>query len=248
MPPLISIIMPAYNASQLISQSIDSVLAQTYPHWELIIINDKSTDNTLQVIRTYTDPRIKIIDSPKNQGTAKARNTGIATATGHWLAFLDSDDLWTPEKLEQQLAFATQHNAAITYTSTAYINHLGQKSPYILPAKARLTYKQLLRRNLMSCSSIMLLRKIMIPFPTGHVHEDYVVWLTLLKSHPHAHGLNQPLLIYRMGQATKSSNRLNSMKMILQAYKAVGYSTLVAWLLTARYAVHSISKRRKIKF
>ena len=246
--PAVSIIMPAYNASQTISASIASILAQTHQDWELIVVNDQSTDNTVEIIQNFTDSRIKLHSNPKNSGTAKTRNHAMAQAQGKWLAFLDSDDTWHPEKLATQLKFAEETEAKITYTATAYVNAQGQKSPYVLSAKKHFTYPDLLRRNLMSCSSVMVLRDIMEPFPSGYMHEDYVVWLRILKKVGTAYGLNQPMLIYRMAQGTKSAGRINSMKMTYAAYKMVGYGKIASVFLTARYAWHSIAKRARIRF
>jgi len=245
-PPLVSVIMPAYNAVATVDESIKSVLAQTYQNWELIIVDDASIDSTQDIAKAHTDDRIIVLCHNANQGVAAARNTGLQHAKGEYIAFLDSDDLWLESKLEKQLDFMQARNVVISYTSTAYLVE-GQLSNYMLRAEPELTYRNLLKRNLMSCSSVMVRRDAMLPFPKGYMHEDLAVWLQVVKKAGCAHGLDEPLLIYRMGQATKSSNRIKSARMTLGAYRKVGYGVLVSTIFTIRYAFHSISKRVRIK-
>jgi len=234
--------MPAYNAEKTIKASVDSVRAQTYEDWELIIIDDASKDKTTE--NMPSDPRIKIYKNDKNMGVSNARNRGISLATGDFLAFLDSDDQWHAYKLKRQLDFMRENNCDISYTGTAYTNSRGEMLPYVLRAKKEFTYSYLLRRNLMSLSSVILKRDLMIPFPAiNMLHEDYVVWMQLLRKHGIAYGLDEPLLIYRMGEATKSSNRITSAKMTYNAYHYVGYGKFSSFFLTLRYAYHSITKR-----
>jgi len=245
----VSIIMPAYNAAATIGTSIGSVFAQTYTNWELLIIDDVSTDETLAIATGFAsqDFRIRVLRHEKNQGAAAARNSGMRQATGTWLAFLDSDDMWAPEKLEKQLALSLKTSAVVTYTATAYINVSGRLSAYVLPAEPILDYATLLRRNIMSCSSVMVRRDIMKEFPLKkNIHEDYVVWLQLLKTN-NAHGLNEALLTYRLVEGSKSAKRVSSAVMTYNAYREVGFNPTAALLLTVRYAIHSITKRIKIK-
>ena len=105
MNELVSIIMPSYNTAKFISETIDSVLAQTYENWELIIVDDCSKDDTDTVVARYTDPRIRYLKNEVNSGAAVSRNRALREAKGRWIAFLDSDDLWTPEKLQKQIRF-----------------------------------------------------------------------------------------------------------------------------------------------
>ncbi|MCL2014835.1 MAG: glycosyltransferase [Defluviitaleaceae bacterium] len=241
----ISIIMPAYNAEKTIVQAVDSVLGQSFGDWELIIVDDNSTDGTIAAIPA--DLRIKVIKSAVNQGAAAARNLAVSCATGDWLAFLDSDDLWHSQKLQRQVEFIAKTNAKICYTATSYITETNQPYNYILHAKNTLTYKELLKRNLMSCSSVMVQKSLMLPFPIGNLHEDYAVWLKILRTEKYAHGLDEPLLIYRMVKGSKSDSRVASGIMTYNAYRYVGYNSIAAAFLTLRYAVHSLTKRLFIK-
>jgi len=246
--PVISVIMPAYNAEATISDSICSVISQSFADWELIVYDDGSADNTASVVEEIAvhEPRLRFYTGNTNSGVANARNAAINIAQGKWLAFLDSDDLWHKEKLEKQLHFAESTGAVITYTSTSYMNEHGKVYNYVLPAKHILTYNNLLRSNIMSCSSVMVRRSAMIPFPIGFMHEDYAVWMQIVKSVGHAYGLDKPLLVYRLSTRSKSSGRVRSARMIYFSYKQVGYTMLTALFLTVRYAFHSITKRSVI--
>ena len=248
---MISIVMPAFNASETILKSIESVTSQSYKEWELIIIDDCSTDDTAEIVLPLSeqDPRLIYLKNETNRGVAHSRNNGIKKARGEWIAFLDSDDLWGNTKLEKQLAFMKAKKAKISYTATAYINSEGKRSNYVLQAKEKLTFRDLLKSNLMSCSSVMVSRDIMQNFPETDemIHEDYVVWLNILQGENYAYGLNEPLLIYRLSASSKSGNRIRSAKMIFNAYRRVGFGFLSSMLLTLFYSVHSITKRRKVK-
>jgi len=241
--------MPAYNAKATIQMSVESVLSQTYHNWELLIINDASNDNTASIIQLLAsrDSRIIPLSNHNNQGVAYSRNMAIVVAKGSLLAFLDSDDMWLSNKLEKQVALMISTNAVISYTATSYINAEGQASKFVLHARPILGYKELLRRNIMSCSSVMVKRDAMLSFPQGFMHEDYTVWLKIVEKAGHAHGLDEPLLIYRLGANTKSSNRIKSARMIFGSYREVGYGFIASVLMMLRYAIHSISKRARIR-
>jgi glycosyltransferase involved in cell wall biosynthesis len=242
---MISVVMPAYNANLTIEASVWSVIRQTYTDWELIIVDDGSTV-TLPI---PSDPRVRALRNDTNLGVAPSRNRGVAAALGEWIAFLDADDLWDQRKLEKQLVFSRARGARISYTGSAFIDADGQRYAYTLPARERLTYKELLRHNLMSCSSIMCERELPLryPFPPGaNIHEDFVVNLRILREVGVAYGLNEPLLTYRLSGGSKSAGRLTSALMTYNAYREVGYNALAAAALTARYAAGSVVRRGRI--
>ena len=250
--PLISVIMPAYNAEKTIGDAIDSVLRQTYPDFELIVINDCSKDRTADIITAFAekDKRIKFLQNPQNSGVSATRNYGVSEATGEWIAFLDSDDMWRCDKLEKQIRTVTENDGAVlSYTASSFIASDGTPSGYVMEAEEKTTYKTLLKKNLVSCSSAMVKTEIMktIQMPNDAMHEDYYVWLTILKKHTYAYGINEPLLIYRLSEHSKSSNRIKSAKMLFNSYTAVGYHKLTAFMLMLRYTYHSVTKRYKIK-
>jgi len=248
--PAVSVIMPAYNAERTIASSIDSVKQQTYTDWELIVIDDASADMTVQVVRkaAQEDSRIRLYLNENNVGIAGSRNFGIQQARGNWIAFLDSDDRWHEDKLQKQLDFIEAMSAKVSYTGTAYVNEAGVRSGYTLRVKEMLKLQDLLKGNLMSCSSVIVCRDLMLrfPFPKGKLHEDYVVWMQVVKETTYAYGLDEPLLLYRLSGSSHSGRRLRSAVMIYRSYRVAGYGVVTAVVFTLRYALHSVSKRLRV--
>ncbi len=249
--PQISVIMPAYNAAKTIDSAIGSVLKQTYKDFELIVIDDCSNDNTQELIKSYaeSDDRIVLLQNEKNSGVSATRNYGISRAAGKWIAFLDSDDMWREDKLEKQLALLEKiEGAVISYTASAFIDENGNSFGYVMEAEEKTDFSTLLKRNLLSCSSVMIKADVMkaLKMPGDQMHEDYYIWLKVLKEHKYAYGLNEPMLIYRLSSNSKSSGRLKSAKMTFNTYHAYGYCKLSALMLMLRYSIHSITKRKRI--
>lgn len=250
--PYVSIIMPAYNAEAFVESAINSVLAQTYTDYELIVINDSSTDSTAEIVSRIaaTDKRILFFDNKVNLGVSATRNLGVLKASSDWIAFLDSDDMWRNDKLFKQIELiATHPDAVIVYSGSSFIDNNGKPYNWIMPAEPKMTYNMLLKRNLLSCSSIMVRKDAICKtgMANDKMHEDYSAWLKILKDVKYAYGLNEPLLIYRLSHNSKSSNRLKSAKMTYRSYRYVEYNPIMALILTVRYAFYSISKRQKIK-
>lgn len=248
---MVSIVMPAYNAAQTVSESIDSILMQTMSDWELIVIDDGSSDDTVNILSRYAskDNRIRFYQNEKNSGASYTRNRAVELAKGEWIAFLDSDDIWRKDKLKKQLDVASRHSdMVICYTASSFINDNGQSYGYVMEAVDKVTYKMLLKKNLLSCSSVMIRASVMkgIKMPSDKMHEDYYVWLNVVRSCGVAYGINEPLLIYRLRSESKSSNRIKSAKMLYNAYRAVGYNFISSAFLTVRYSFHSIMKRRNV--
>ena len=210
----ISIIMPAYNASKNIQKSIDSVLSQTYKNWELFIINDCSTDNTLGIIQEYrkSDNRIKLINLEENSGVANARNQGIKRATGSLVAFLDSDDYWTKNKLKKQRNFMLVNNYKFTYSNFHVVNDEGVLlDTRIAPNKS--DYKTLLKSNHIGCLTVMVdtqLIKENLMKTIGH--EDYLTWLSILKKEIIAYNTNETLGYYRISKDSLSGSKIKAAK------------------------------------
>ena len=146
---LVSVIMPAYNCEKYVVEAINSVLAQTYKNWELLVLDDGSNDNTLQVIEEFSknDSRIKALPNGKNMGVSATRNRGIELATGEWIAFLDSDDMWESKKLEKQLEVAKEKEAEFLFTGSSYINEQGEPFKGIFEVPAKVNYKKLRNQN-----------------------------------------------------------------------------------------------------
>lgn len=239
--PLISVITPAYNAEDFIAETIDSVLNQTYEHWEMIIIDDCSTDGTVEKINTYTDDRITLIELKKNSGSGIARNRGIDAANGRFIAFLDSDDLWLPEKLENQLSFMMQHKVAFSFTEYARMKEDGSLLKSNIRAPETINYHGLLKHCVIGCLTVMIDMD-----KTGHIQmvdlrarQDYVLWLTLTKKGYLAYGIPKELAIYRIVRNSISSNKFKMAKRNWKVYRHIegqGFFKSIWYLV--HYACH----------
>jgi teichuronic acid biosynthesis glycosyltransferase TuaG len=238
---LVSIIMPVYNGETTIGYSIESVIAQTYSHWELIIIDDCSLDDTRRVVLNYTDPRIKLITQLYNSGSpAQPRNIGLDIAQGQYIAFLDSDDLWFSNKLEIQLNFMKSKSSFFSCTgyqiSDSSLHHI--KCNYQPPETAN--YSQLLTNNSVGCLTALINRELIgdMRFPLCG-HEDYALWLKLVKKSVVIHGLDNILATYRIQRRSVSSNKLKLMKFYFNIYRnEEGYSCTKSLIFCARYLIN----------
>ena len=216
MNELVSIITPSYNSAKFISQTIESVLAQTYQNWEMIIVDDCSPDNSNEIIVRYKkkDARIKLIKLAKNSGPAVARNRAIKEAKGRYIAFLDADDLWKPEKLEKQLAFMNDHDCALSFSAYEIISEEGQNLEKRVRPPTKLSYRDMLKSNYIGCLTAMYdTRKVgKVYMPLINKRQDYGLWLKLLKKTDFAYGINEPLAIYRVLTNSVSSNKIKLLK------------------------------------
>ena len=243
---LVSVIMPNYNGAKYISIAIESVIFQTYPFWELIIIDDCSTDNSVNIIEEYVakDKRIKLIRLPKNSGAAIARNTGIEVALGQYIAFLDSDDVWLPNKLEKQITFMKDNDIDLTYSSFYIINESGHIK-VIRTIKERISYKDLLKTNWIgNLTGIYDTQKLGKVFMENVRHEDYTLWLKILKKIKFAYGLNEPTAKYRILARSYSSNKFNTIQWMWHIYRKIEKLNILqsAYYLIS-YIFHGIKKR-----
>lgn len=212
--PLVSIIMPAYNASNTIMESINSVLEQTYTNYEIIVINDASTDNTLNIISNITDKRLVILDLKENGGVARARNTGIIKAQGEYIAFLDSDDTWLPTKLEEQITFMIKTNKAFTYTDYYIMGTYNKETGSEKTRKfdSRVDFNKLKKGNQIGCLTVIVKSDIMKRHLMPKIrHEDYGTWLKVLKEEGiYAYNVGKCLARYRVHGGSLSGNKLKA--------------------------------------
>lgn len=221
--PLVSVIMPAYNAERFIEEAINSVVNQTVEDWELIVIDDCSKDNTFEIIKklAVNDERISVLQNEKNSGVAKTRNRGIAIATGKHIAFLDSDDVWHPKKLECQLNKMQETNSELVYCSYAIIGVNGSKAKgdYLVPTTAK--YENLLKENYIQCSAMLIRADIVkeIGFNTQFFHEDYILGLDVLRRIEMAVGCPEVLLSWRYLENSRSFNKKKSAKNRWKIYR-----------------------------
>lgn len=224
MNKLVSIITPSYNSERFISQTIESVLAQTYQNWEMIIVDDVSLDNANKIIEEYVkkDSRIKLIKLEKNGGPAIARNKAIEVARGRYIAFLDADDIWYENKLEKQIEFMNEKKLALTYSSYDLIdeeeNELGS-----FMTKDRVTYCDLLKTNSIGClTAIYDIKKLGKVFmPNIIKRQDYGLWLKILKKIDYIEGISEPLAKYRIMKNSVSSNKLVAAKYVWKLFREV---------------------------
>lgn len=182
MSDLISIIMPSYNTESYIADSIRSVIAQTYQNWELIIVDDCSTDRTIEIIETFDDPRIILLKNKTNSGAALSRNYALREAKGEWIAFLDSDDLWLPDKLEKQLEFMKSHGYAFTFTDYRICLN-GSWLPYIYTGPDVVNRRRMYRYCYFSTITVMYNRSVigLIQAPSIRKNNDYAMWLLAIE-------------------------------------------------------------------
>lgn len=243
---LISVIMPAYNAEKYIETAINSVIDQSYKEWEIIVIDDCSTDNTCKIVQGIDDVRIRYIRNSVNLGAAESRNAGIRKAQGEWIAFLDSDDCWEKDKLSIQMEYAERFNAEFVFTGSAFMDEEGNLSSSVLSVPERVGYEKLLYQNVISCSSVLIKKWLMEKYPmhgSKDVHEDFLTWLIILKENNiEAVGINEPLLVYRVRRGSKSGNKLKAAVMTFRVYRNIGLSIPVAFYYWVWYVWKSIGK------
>ena len=245
---LVSIVMPAYNCEKTLAASVESVLRQSVANWELLILDDGSKDGTWALIQRLAekDSRIRAIQNEENMGVGRTRNRGVSLAKGDWIAFLDSDDLWTPDKLEKQLALASAHpETGLFFTGSGFIRADGKPLDYVLHVPACIDRRQLLKQNLISCSSTLVKKQLLekYPMPAGAaLHEDFAVWLWILGEEPVARGIDEPLLIYRRSAQSKSGNKWKAAGMNWNTYRAVGLRPLQAAYYMAWYTAKGLKK------
>lgn len=245
--PLVSVITAAYDAEAFIAQTIASVQAQTFGDWELLVVDDASTDRTAEIVATLAaaDPRIRLIRLKRNRGVAAARNTALDAAQGRFVAFLDGDDLWLPQKLERQVAFMQRHNAAVSYTAFRRIDEAGGRVGRLISAPARLGYRDLLQNTAIAALTGMVDTAKTGPIRMTEAHrDDYILWLSLLKRGFVAHGLQQDLARYRVVRGSLSSKPWRSAAWVWEVYRRVEKLKRVeaAWCML-NYGFRAVLKR-----
>ena len=246
---LVSVVMPAYNASRTIASAINSVQRQSYTNWELLVVDDCSADDTVLVVAGLAaiDSRIKLVSLPKNSGRpAYPRNEAIQRAVGLFICFLDADDEWRPTKLETQVSFMTNSSIAFSCSGYDVISFAGEEVGSFSPP-AVCSYNDLLANNSVGCLTAMydvrILGKQYFPI-CGH--EDYALWLRILGKGYSVYGLQKPLSIYRITPGSVSSNKLKILKFFWNIYRnQEGFSHFLAALFCVRYAWNSIGKYKK---
>ena len=221
--PLVSVIMPCYNMEKYIAHTIASVQRQTFSQWELLIVDDASNDQTAEIVENHCqqDQRINFFVKHSHSGIADTRNQCLKMAKGRYLAFLDADDLWHPEKLEQQLQFMTNRNIGFSYSSYDCVDEEGNPLHKIVKAKCDLNYEAYLRNTIIGCSTVMLNKTITgdVVVPKFRTSEDTATWLDILKKGFLAYAIDEPLVSYRIRRRSASSNKIKAAIDLWKVYR-----------------------------
>ncbi len=223
MSDLISIVTPSYNSKDFIKNTIDSVISQTYTNWEMIIVDDCSKDNSVEIIKDLikNEKRIILICLDKNIGAAMARNKALELANGNYIAFLDSDDIWYKRKLEKQIKFMQDNNYEISFTSYETINKEGKLNNHKINAVKNLNLEQYLKNTIIGFSTSMINKSFIkeeIKFLNIRIRQDTNLWITLLKYGYTAYGLENNLVKYRIHANSISSNKVKAAKQVWNLY------------------------------
>ena len=247
--PEVSIITPCYNSSKFLQQTIDSVLNQTFTDWEWLITDDKSTDHSVEIIRKVNDERIKFTVAEKNGGAGHARNLSLEKATGRFITFLDADDFWEPNFLEEMVSFMKKENAELAYSNYSRCDE--NLIPKIEDFKAdkNVTFNNLLKTCRLSLLSSMYDSQRVGKefFPEGSKREDHVMWLNLLKKIPVGKPLPKTMAKYRMHASSISRKKTNIMLDQYLVYKDyMKFSTLKSMYYTANWAFNGFKKYSKL--
>ena len=248
---MISIVVPVYNAAKYIEQTVSMVQKQTYTDWELILVEDCSKDASREVLQKIEaqlkDSRIRVIYKEKNEGAAKARNIGIAAANGEYLAFLDADDIWKETKLEKELEFMKQKDAAFVFTSYEFGDEQGIGTGKFVNVPATLTYKQALSRTVIFTSTTLFdlkkLDKALVTMPEVP-SEDSATWWQILRAGYTAYGYPEVTTIYRRPPKSLSSNKGKAIQRIWYLYRKVEKLSLpVSMVCFIGWAVRATLRR-----
>ena len=242
----VSIIVPMYNAEKFIGKTIESVLAQTYQNWEMLIMNDVSTDNSLAIVSMYAkkDERIKIVNTEKNVGVVKGRNFLIDLASGKYIAFLDADDYWHNEKLEKKIKFMKEKNASISCTEYTRVKENEEKINDVI-IKEEISYNDMLKNNYLGCLTVIYDAKKIGKryFKELEKNEDYVLWLEIVKDVNTIYGLKENLAYYRVLDNSRSSNKVKTAKVRWEIYRKIEkLSLLKSIYYFLHYAIRAVLK------
>ena len=250
MNELVSIIMPSYNTARYIAETIGSVLKQTYTNWELIIVDDCSSDNTDRAVEPFLEEkRIKYLKNEKNSGAAVSRNRALREAKGKWIAFLDSDDLWLPEKLEKQISFMEKNDYHFTYTNYAEIDVEGNRNGVTVTGPKKITKTGFFNYCWPGCLTVMYDKNVVGLIQVADIkkNNDYAMWLKVCRN-ADCYLLNEELALYRRGRAGSVSTH-SITTMIGWHYKlyheAEGQNPVMSIFNTGRNMVFGFYKKRR---
>lgn len=246
---LVSVIIPTFNSSSFIQATLESVINQTYRNLEILITDDASTDNTLQILENYQklDKRIKVFKINKNSGAGIARNHSIKFSTGEFIAFCDSDDQWKVDKIEKQLIFMDKFNLSFTYSSYDVIDELGFFKS-VVQAPKTISYKKMLNNNYVGCLTAIYDRKLLGKLYMNEIRkrQDWSLWLVIMKKLKKTHGLTESLAIYRDRSNSISSNKFKMLTYNYKIYnKILNYNHFISAFLLINFIFHYVIKKNK---
>lgn len=248
--PLVSIVTPVYNAERFLTDTIMTVQDQTYQNWEWLLVDDKSSDSSVETIKKAqkADKRIKLVSMAQNGGAAKARNAGIEAAQGKYLAFLDADDLWSAAKLERQVSFMQKYDSAFSFTGYEFADADGKPNGKKVSVPSTITYRQALKNTTIWTSTVMLdiskLSKQEVSMPDIRRGQDTATWWKILKKIDYAHGLSEVLSLYRRTDESLSANKLTALKRTWNLYRNVEKLGIISSSYNFCWYVWSAVRRR----
>jgi teichuronic acid biosynthesis glycosyltransferase TuaG len=245
--PRVSVITPVWNAAATLGETVASVQAQSVGDWEMLLVDDGSTDGSRALAEALatTDPRLRVLGWSQNHGPAAARNAGIRAAQGRYIAFLDADDRWLPQKLARQLAVMEDKGEALVFSSYRRIDAKGRRLGQVT-ARAEVTYRDALRGNPIGCLTAIYDTERLgrVEMPDVRRRQDYGLWLNLLKRIPAARGLPEVLAEYRVCSGSWSANKLIGARATWAVYRELeGMSFLQAGYYFLHYATKGIRDR-----
>lgn len=246
--PQVSIITPCYNSSEFLEETIQSVLNQTFTDWEWIITDDKSSDSSVEILKSVNDERIILIEAKKNGGAGHARNLSLEKATGKFITFLDADDYWEPNFLEVMVNFLKENKTELAYCTYSRCDENLKPVLADFEADIDVNFKNLLKTCRLSLLASMYDSERVGKefFPEGSKREDHVMWLNLLKKIPYGKPVKQTLAKYRMRANSISRNKTNIIKDQFLVYKDhMKFSTIKSLYYTANWAFNGFKKYSK---
>ena len=248
MEKLVSVITPAYNASEYIGETIESVLNQSYTNWEMLIVDDCSKDNTVEIVSKYSekDNRIKLLKHTENQGVAATRNTALKEAKGDYIAFLDSDDMWHSEKLLKQLVFMEENQYVLTYTGYQKYMSETKENGKVITVPEEMTYESIFYNTAIACLTVMVNKEKSGEFfmPLLNHTEDQCTWQSILKKCDcKAYGLNENLALYRVSSNSLTGNKVDAVKKQWNTYRKYHkLSVIKSFIYFTGYVLNAVKK------
>jgi teichuronic acid biosynthesis glycosyltransferase TuaG len=245
---MISVIIPVYNSAHTLEEAISSAMAQSFKDLEILVLDDGSTDDSRRIARELADldDRIRLLPNEENRGVETTRNRGLDLARGEWIAFLDADDVWQPDKLEKQMLRLHQTGCTLCYTGYSFIDRDSRaiRQPYEVPEV--LTQRRFLAENVIGCSTALFQKPQTIRMRTGYGHEDYVFWLELLGAGYRATGINENLMRYRVMEASRSGDKKRAAANRWKIYRQfLGMAPCRSAGYFAAYAIRGLIKHRR---